>query len=330
MRSEEYKQIYDKVSLSKEADERILEELLREKEDVIMMRGKRRKWITGTAVATVAVAAFVVGVARIPAVGSAAGDVISRFTNLIVINSASIDEIGDEVSQAEGREYGYPISIYKYSDSGEYLHVNSDAPKKECRMASVSEVSQALGVDLLQSKDAYEAKDSILYTPYVSDSGALNGVILKNDFYALGDIRDAEFNVSGDLKTEGGYISVSYREGENYHSPIMMELTIRTDDNEGVDEENHELDYGGRQLEADEGAIIRSEMYEIENLGVTALLTVDDTPGSYSWNKLDGDEINSAVDAYFVYQGVEYRYVGAVSTETMKEFLETLEIPDKK
>ena len=276
--------------------------------------------------AAVAAVAFVVGVARIPAMGSAAGDVISRFTNLLVINSDS----KGEVDPAEGIEYGYPTSVYEYSDSGEYLHVNSDAPQKECRMASMSEVSQALGVDLLQSKDAHEAKDSILYTPYVSDSGALNGVILKNDFYALGDIRDAEFNVSGDLKTEDGHIYVSYREGENYHSPIMMEATIRTDNNEGVDNRNHELDYGGRQLTVDEGAIISTEMYEIENLGVTALLTVDNTPGPYTWNKLDGDEIDSAADAYFVYQGVEYRYVGAVSTDTMKEFLETLEIPEQK
>ena len=325
MRSEEYKQIYDKVSLSKEADERILEELLREKEDVIMMRRKRKKWITGTAVAAVAAAAFVVGVARIPAMGSAAEDAISSLTNLIVIDSNSKDEVGP----IEGREYGYPTSVYEYSDGGEYLHVNSDAPKKECRMASVLEVSQVLGVDLLQSKDAYEAKDSILYTPYVSDGGALNGVILKNDFYALGDIRDAEFNVSGDLKTEDGYIYVSYREGEKYHSPIMMEVTIRTDNNEGADDGNHEPDYGGRQLKTDEGAII-SELYEIENLGVTAQLTVDDTPGPYTWNKLDGYKINSVADAYFVYQGVEYRYVGAVSKETMEEFLETLEIPEQK
>lgn len=326
MRSEEYRQVYDKITLSKEADERILEELLQEKESAVMERGKRKKWLTGAAVAAVAVMAVVIGAARIPAMGSAAGDVISRFTNLIIITNDSEDEVGDEVSQAEGREYGYPTSVYQYSDSGEYLHVNSDAPKKECRMASMSEVGQALGVGLLQSKDAHEAKDSILYTPYVSDSGALNGVILKNDFYALGDIRDAEFNVSGDLKTEDGYIYVSYREGENYQSPIMVEATIRTDDNEGVDEGNHELDYGGRQVKADEGAIISSEVYEIENLGVTALLSIDDTPGPYTWSKLDGEEIHRCADAYFVYQGVEYRYVGAVSLETMKEFLEGLEI----
>lgn len=327
MRLEEYRQVYDKVSLPKEADERILQELQEEVSNSGMKQKRKGIRFAGVA-AAVAVLVLAVGIMQFPAVASTTQNLVNSFTNYVIIsNNSSQEDVEKMEKLSEDMEYGYPTSIYEYSDSGEYLSVNPDAPKKECRMASMSEVGKALGVDLLQSKDAHESKDSILYTPYVSDSGALNGVILKNDFYALGDIRDAEFNVSGDLKTEDGYIYVSYREGENYHSPIMMEATIRTDDNEGVDDGNHELDYGGRQVKADDGAIISTEVYEIENLGVTALLTVDDTPGPYTWNKLDGDEINNATDAYFVYLGVEYRYVGAVSTDTMKEFLEGLEIP---
>lgn len=73
---------------------------------------------------------------------------------------------------------------------------------------------------------------------------------------------------------------------------------------------------------------LSQEVYEIENLGVNAVLSsIDDVAETGTWNKRDGEEIHRCIEAYFVYEGVGYRYVGAVSTETMQEFLEGLEIP---
>lgn len=336
MRLEEYREIYDKVSLPKEADERILQKLTEE----VSSSGikQKKKGIRFAGVAAVVVLVLALGIMQFPAVASSTQDLVSRLT--IMIDGKAV-----QVERVEGVEYGEPTSTYVYSDSPEYLSVNPDAPKKECKMASLDEVSEALGIDLLQSEDAHEQKNCIRYTPYVSNSGALNGVILQDTFYALGDIRDPKIKVSKDLEKDG---TISYREGEKYHSPIMMEALIRTDNAEGVDEENRELDYSGRfnglsgknagtkaaqetygienLTGEDAGGMIVQEIHEIESLGVEAEISVD-VSGSHTWNKMDGEEIYQGADAIFTYQGVEYRYVGAVSIETMLEFLEGLEIP---
>lgn len=319
MRLEEYTQIYDKVSLSKEADERILQDLMEEK------HSSGRAWSRMGAhavrvAAAAAVLALTVGVMQLPAVASTRQNLVGHFTNLI----------GYETEQKDGKTTGTVSSKPVYSDSGEYQHVREDAPKKECKMGSVEEVSKALGITLLQSPDAKEQKNSIRYTPYVSESGALNGVILQSTYYTLGDIREPEITVTSELEKDN---TISFKEGKTYHSPIMMEITVRTDDAEGVVKDNHELDYAGRSNilgKDDMGAILSKETYEIKNLGVKALLTTDDTPGSYTWDKQDGDEIHSCSDAYFIYQGVEYRFVGAVSIDTMKGFLEGLTIQGQK
>lgn len=325
MRLEEYRQIYDKVSLSKEADERILQAL-----QEAQSSGKKRNSTRVRAVRIAAVAAVLVltvGIMKFPAVASTTKVLVSGFTNFILNSGTSSQEDIEKMEeQIEGREYGYPTSQYVYSDSGVYQEINPDAPKKECKMDSMDAVSEALGVDLLQSEDAYEQENGILYTPYVSESGALNGVILMNDFYALGDIQNAEYSIFPEVETCN---TIFYRPGEKYQSPIKMEITVRTDDAEGVDYDNHELDYGGRTEVREDNDAEKTENYVIQNLGgVNAMLSVDETDGASTWGKLEGEDIRSCVSAYFLYRGVEYRYVGAVSLETMQEFLEGLKIPE--
>lgn len=328
MRLEEYKQVYDKVTLSKEADERILQEL-QEKVSNSGMKQKRKGIRFAQVAAAVAVLVLAVGIMQFPAVASTAQDLVSSFTDYVVVSKSSqedIEKMEKLLESGEGIEFGYPTSVYEYNDSGEYLEVNSDAPRKECKMDCMDAVSKALGIDLLQSGDAYEQENCILYTPYVSESGALNGVILQDTFYALGDIRDPKIEVFKDLEKDG---RISYHDGEEYHSPIMMEAAIRTNAGEELDNEIPELDYSRQFVDLtgeDSGTAIVQEIHEIESLGVEATLSFD-VPGSHTWNKLDGEEPPQCIDAVFTYQGVEYRYVGAVSIETMQEFLEGLEIP---
>lgn len=323
MRLEEYRKIYDEVSLSKEADERILQ-ALQEAQSSGKKRNSSRVRAVRIAVAA-AVLVLAVGIMKFPAVASTTKTLVTGFTNF-VLNSgeSSQEDIEKMEKRMEGVEYGYPTSVYEYSDSGEYLEINPDAPKKECKMDSMDAVSEMLGIDLLQSKDAYQQENCILYTPYVSESGALNGAVLIDDFYALGDIREAEYSIFPEVETSN---AICYRPGEKYQSPIRMEITMRTDDAEGVDYDNHELDYGGRIEAREDNDAEKTENYVIQNLGgVNAMLSLDETDGVSTWGKLEGEEISSCVSAYFLYQGVEYRYVGAVSLETMQEFLEGLEI----
>lgn len=329
MKLEEYRRVYDELSLSREAEERILQTLQEEQSS-----GKKRKSAREKMVRVAAAAALVlaVGILKFPAVASTTKTLVSGFTNFVLNSGAPSQEdtekmeklMEDANSSREGVDYGYPSSVYEYSDSGEYLEISPDAPKKECKIDSVDAASEMLGIDLLQSKNAYEQKNCILYTPYVSGSGALNGAILIDDFYAVGDIKDAEYSISPKVDTGN---AVFYRPGKKYQSPVRMEITIRAGDAEGVDYDNHELDYGGRVEAREENDAEKTENYVIQNLGgVNALLCVDETDGISTWGKREGEEISHCVSAYFLYQGVEYRYVGAVSLETMKEFLEGLEI----
>lgn len=323
MRLEEYRKIYDEVSLSKEADERILQAL-----QEAQSSSKKRNSVRVRAVriaAAAAVLVLAVGIMKFPAVASTTKTLVSGFTNIVLNSGESSQKDIEKIEERmDGVEYGYPTSGYEYSDSGEYLEINPDAPKKECKMDSIDAVSEMLGIDLLQSKDAYQQENCILYTPYVSESGALNGAVLIDDFYALGDIRDAEYSIFPEVETSN---AIFYRPGEKYQSPIRMEITMRTDDVEGVDYDNHELDYGGCIEAREDNDAEKTENYVIQNLGgVNAMLSLDETDGVSTWGKLEGEEISSCVSAYFLYRGVEYRYVGAVSLETMQEFLEGLEI----
>lgn len=325
MELKEYRRLYDKVSLPKEADERILQTLTEKLPDSGAGRKRKRVWIAGAAV--VAVFILAVEITHFLAATSAEKDVVSRLNDLIK----------NEPESVEGIDYGYPTSSYIYSDDTEYLMVDPDAPKKACKMDSLEEVSDVLGLDLLQSKDAHEQADCMQYTPDVSDSGLLSRINIQDVFYVLGDVREPEIKVYKDKDN-----TISYREGKNYHSPIRMEITIMTSreleedvviEGEGREDVTiHKLGNGGllfNSMEKEDGALstLSQEVYLIENLGVDAVLSsASDVPGDDIWNKQDGEELSHLVEAYFVYAGVEYRYTGDVSVKTMQEFLEGLEI----
>ena len=47
-----------------------------------------------------------------------------------------------------------------------------------------------------ESTEAYEIKNCISYYPYVSDSGALNGIMLIDHCYAMGDLKNVKMKRS--------------------------------------------------------------------------------------------------------------------------------------
>ena len=143
-----------------------------------------------------------------------------------------------------------------------------------------------------------------------------------NDYYMLGDLQDVKTTTFEEWEYCN---SISYCSGEKYQSPIMMEILIRSDENDGVDYEDHELEYAGISEEWTEGAAIHDIMkYKIENLDTEALIATVDTDGPSRWEAVDGKKITSCTNVLFVYKGVEYRYMGAVSQEVMEGFLEGL------
>lgn len=301
MKLDDYREAYRKIEISEEMDERIRCGIMDRKRKV-----NKRSVMKAACVA--AAIALVIGALQIPAVSAAAEQLIARFTGQILIYK----EDGTEVIKVElaGKE------------DNKYLKLNENARKEDCKIDSLKQAEKELGVSLLKSEEAAEEKNCISYNPYVSKKGALNGVMLINYAYMFGDLQDVETTTY----EEWDYVnSVSYRSGKEYHSPIMMQILIRSDQKEGVDYENHELEYAGISEERSENEGMRDiTLYDIKNLGVKAIVTTVDTDGANAWKNQAGEEITSCTDALFVYKGVEYRYFGAVSQKVMEEFLEGL------
>lgn len=177
---------------------------------------------------------------------------------------------------------------------GEYLAVSPGACKEECKMDSIAEVSDNIGIKILQSTEAEEQKDSISYYPYVSDSGVLNGIIIINYSYADG--------------------------------PIGMEITIRSNQDEQVDYNNHELEYAGENWNLAESSNVSNiQTYAISQLGIEAILYTVKSDGPVEWENAGVENCESITCVIFMHEGIEYQYIGAVSQEAMKEFLNTLQ-----
>ena len=75
-------------------------------------------------------------------------------------------------------------------------------------------------------------------------------------------------------------------------------------------------------LTSSDAGVLEPEVYEMKDLGVKAVLYSIETDGPVSWNITEGT-VKCSV-AVFVYEGVEYVYMGGMNHDTMKAFLDTL------
>lgn len=285
MKLDEYKKMYAKMKTSPEMDERILQSLQKKKV------GRK---VTYMKVASVAAAfALLVGIYQIPSVNAAVNDFISSFTNKVKINNETVEM------------------------TGEYKQINKDACKEDRKFDTLSDVEKELGVKLLKSDQAYEDdKNLIQYNPHISKSGDLYGAMIMDDFYVIGDLENVKIKT---FKEFSHVNSIKYDSGTKFKSPISTEITVRTltgnEDNKSGD---HELEYYGKDEDFGES---ESEVYEIRNLGVKAVISIIESGAPENWNT--GDSVNMT-HAMFVYDGVEYKYYGVVSLDTMKTFLDGL------
>lgn len=181
---------------------------------------------------------------------------------------------------------------------GEFVTISSDAPKKDCFMDSIADAEDKLKVELLDSDESGVNKGSFEYTPYLTDDKEVYGLILSNKSYVAGDI---------------------------YQTPISVEITVRTDKDMTGMYDNNEIGYISESRKIDlsgEGNTYDAEVYELENLGIDVVIYSVETDGPAEWNITDG--YITCTTAIFVYQGVEYAYLGGVDRDTMKMFLDTL------
>lgn len=292
MKLEDYQKLYKKMEISEKMDERIRAGII-EREN-----GKKKKISKKNLIQTACAAAaaiIVVGVLHTPSIATASKRLIEKFTNKYTAYTKEGKDIDIEMQ-------------------GDYLKINANAKKKNCKMDSLKMVEKELGVTLLKSKDAYEEKNCIAYYPSVSENGELYEVELYDDFYVLGDIKDVKTEIFSQPDTVN---NIRFHEGKEYRSPIKMEITVRAGYYKDVDD----AIYAGVSENFSEEDDVN--VYEIKNLGVKAVLSAFETDGI--WCGYNNNSVRrSCVDAVFVYKGIEYRYVGAVSQDTLKEFLESL------
>lgn len=324
MRHKTYQSLYEKIKTTDEMDQRIMEHVMQkekplaknvkstiQKEKTVMHNQKttmqnmnpmiheKEKNRTAYIGKIAAAAAIFLLALQLPSVQAAAKELFSHFTNRFII--------------AEGENSENIIEM-----EGDYLEISSKAYKKDCKLDSISEVNDITGLSLLESTEAYETQNCISYYPYVSEAGALNGIMLLDDCYAMGDLKNVSLKTSSDM-TESQ--KISYEKGVNYSSPIGMQITIRSNQDEQVDYNNHELEYAGINWKLQEGdGISNIQLYEIPDLGVKAVLFSAESDGPVEW-QLEEEGITVAM---FIYEGIEYIYMGAVSQDTMMEFLNTL------
>lgn len=266
MKDKLYQSMYEKINTSEEMDERIRNSVMQKK-----AYGGNYHFAGKIAVAVVVLTVILC----IPTVQTIAMEMWETFSNYFVVDKG---ENENAVIEMEGG----------------YLTLSSKASKKACKMDSILQASNNIGISLLYSTDEIKEKDGISYYPYVSKKGVLNGITLINNYYAKG--------------------------------PIALEIIIRGKDNSGVDYNNHELEYAGAKwnlVEAD--SISDIHLYEIPHLGVNAIIYTTQSEGPALWEEKGIETVDSLTGVIFMYEGIEYKYLGAIAQEEMKEFLNTLQ-----
>ncbi len=262
----------------------------------------QKKWVGFRWKAAVAFVCVVVlaGFFQFPAVRNSAGRIVNYFNSSV--------------------KYKMGESEDSYSYHEMYVSISKRAPKNDTRFATMAEVEQATGVDLLQAAGASEGCPCIEYTPYMSDKEQLNGFMIINDYYDMGDLK----NVVLEPKENPEDIRCEYEVGEKYKSPVTMQATVRSNHSSGVDYKDHELEYSGRIFDLTHPDVTDVTLYPAEKLGIKAVIArvkSDGRPGKC----LSDYRTTSVSVAFFVYHGIEYIYIGDMEQDAMKQFIDGLE-----
>ncbi len=295
-----YQNVYDKMEMPKEMDERLQQTIISRAQEKHGM--SKKGYRAGVAVA--AAFAVMVFVTQFDTVAAAAERVIDYFKYSFMVE----DQEGNAV---------------KVEMKGGYLTLDSDASKDECYMDSLSMVEEELGVALLDTSAAYQFDDCVTYTPYLTDDGELYGVMLSNHLYAMGDLQDVTLHAR---ESEDGLDWMEYAAGADYQTPISAQVTIRTDKDMTGEYDNNEIGYVSKCQNIDltnpPAGISDAEIYDMSSLDVKAVLYSVQTDGPIAWSIEEG--AITCTTAVFVYEGVEYVYMGGIDHDTMKSFLDTL------
>ena len=209
MQLKEYKEAMDELQMPEDMDQRLKQRLEQQQEVKQMNKKNVYKKIAITA----AVAGTVVGIGVAnPAIVSNAAEAIARFFSYDIT-----------LKDTDGNKETVEMN-------NEYLHLREDAPTKDCKMSSVKEVGEALGIELLESKERYAYEGCISYSPSMSEEKTLCGALISDKMYATGDLQNVKIHKA---ESEDSNDSIAFQKGEDYQSPIAMQISVRSDENLG-------------------------------------------------------------------------------------------------
>lgn len=275
MRLDEYKKMINKMSIPEDMDHRLKNALLTDQKEKKRMKNKKlMKEISVAAAVTV----LVLGVSKTTLISNATEAITHFFQYRFTFTEKEEEQTTVDMKM-------------------NYLTLDKNAPKENRYMDSLEEVSDAIGIRLLNSPEENVNDGGVEYCPSVSDNQALEGVTIRNHFYAV---------------------------GENYQTPIGTQISVRTDENLTSQYQDNELGFASENANINlDNKIAEAEVYQLSDLNVKAVLYTVQTDGPVKWGIEEGEiDVTYAV---FVHEGVEYVYYGGVSHDIMKKFLDTLE-----
>lgn len=275
------------------------EELKKETEDI--EKRKKPRFIKRTAVAAAVVLA-VFGISRISFVANAMDKLIQYITYRFTVTN----------------EDGTKTTVEMQEDS---IQLAENVPMENCYMDDMVQAGEQIGVKLLASSSMYQYEECIRYTPIISEEDVLFGVMLQDHFYTVGDLGNVKLYPK---TTEESIDFMTYEAGAKYQTPISMQVTVWTNQDSSAEYEEDELGYASKTVNVDmKDVSSEAEVYTIPQLNVDAVVYTVYTDGPIAWGIEEGSI--RCTSTFFVYEGVEYIYMGGVSHDTMKEFLNTLE-----
>lgn len=296
-----YNDMMGKLHSSEKMDGMVREKVMKTMEDKGMRENKRIK----RSLAAAAVFAAVFCMSQIQPVKASVEQLVEYITYHITVQKE--DGISEKIEMKEG-----------------FLAISENAPTENIFLDSVREAGDLSGVKLLDSPEAYSYKGCVEYNPKRSEDGALYGIVITDKLYAVGDLKNTKLYPK---EEEDGLDFLEYTPGSEYRTPVMAQISIRTDKNLDAEYRDNELGFAGSVMDIDltdsSLGVSDAEIYSINQLGIKAVLFTVQTDGPMNWGIESGGI--DCCNAVFVYKGVEYVYMGGVSHDTMKAFLNTLE-----
>lgn len=193
---------------------------------------------------------------------------------------------------------------------------------------SLSEAEEVFGLSFLKSGDpsAESIPSGLFYQPIMIFDEKMEkhfaGMSFVNYAYAAGDIQNITLSQGPSPEVMD---SISFTPGKEYASPIALQIRIITDKDLYESTFPKETDLSGPKNGILEN---QAETYHLSALGTEAMIISTYAEASYGigpeiWSR-KGEPFTHITTAVLTCQGIEYTYLGDVSTDTMKAFLNTL------